>query len=184
MGTPIKNFLAGFIERDQTLSPAFSDQLYEVPVMGDVGPGKQLKFAAAQTRMSQKADHVPFLGLAHGEDLLIFLVIEHPHLRRVLIEHLDFQAGIRQIVMFGQPAAEAFQGSKMCVGGSVDIFFQNMLDVMFDVSGLEVGGINRGKGDKSLNDHFVMDLCARFVTPIITEPSGGCLREEHPCPPL
>ncbi len=184
MGKPVKNFLAGFIEWYQSLPTALAGQVYEVPVMGNVGPGQLLKFVAAQTRMKEKTDHIPFIGLAHSEDLLVFPVIEHPHLRRVLIEHLNFQAGIWQIVIFGQPAAEAFQGGKMCVGGSVDIFFQNMLDITFDVLGLEVGGINRGKGDKSFDDHFIMDLCARFMTPIIAEPSGGCLLEEHPCPPL
>ena len=153
-------------------------------VMDNVGPGKLLKFTAAQTRMKEKTDHIPFLGLAHSEDLLVFSVIEHPHFWRVLIEHLDLQAGIRQIVMFGQPAAEAFQGGKMGIGCSVDIFFQNMLNVTFDVLGLEIGGINRGKDGKSSDDHSVVDLCARFVTPVITEPSDGCLREEHPCPPL
>ena len=141
--------------------------------MSDVFPGKLLKFAAAQTRMGQKKDHVPFFWFANAEDLLVFLVIEHPHLRRVLIEHLDFQACVRQIVMFGQPAAEAFQGGEMCVGRSVDIFFQDVVDVTIDMFGLEVGGINRGKFSEPSDNHFVMDLCARFVTSIITEPFDG-----------
>lgn len=165
--------MAGFVQRDYAKAAALADQLYEMPVMGDVGPGQLLKFAAAQTRMKEKADHVPFLWLADSEDHLVFLVIEHPHLRRVLIEHLDLQTGVRQIVMFGQPAAEAFQGGQMCIGRSVDIFFQDMLDIVFDVYGLEIGGINRGKSGKSFDDHSVMDLCARFVTLIITEPSGS-----------
>ncbi len=134
--------------------------------------------------MSEEADRIPFFRLADSKDLLIFPVIEHSHFRRVLIEHLNILAWIGNIVMFGQPAAEAFQGGKMGVGGSVDVFFQDMLDVAIDVFGLEVGGVNRCKGDKSFDDHFVMDLRARCVTPIITEPSCDCLIEWHPCPPL
>jgi len=134
--------------------------------------------------MEKEKYYVPFLWIANAEDLLVFLVIEHPHLRRVLIEHLNLQAGIRQIVMFGQPAAETFQGRKMCIGRPVDIFFQNMLEVALDVYGLEVGDVSRGKFGEPSDNHSVMDLCAKFVTPIITEPSDGCLREEHPCPPL
>lgn len=104
----VQNCLAGFIEWDQSLSAAFSDQLYEALVIGDVVPGKMPKFTAAQTRMSQKADHVMFRRVADGKDLLVFLVVENPHVRRVLIEQVDLQAGIRHIIMSGQPAAEAF----------------------------------------------------------------------------
>lgn len=113
LGTVGQNFLAGFIEWDLTLSAALANQLYETSVMGDVGPGQLLKFAASQASMGQELDHVQFLRLADSKDLLIFLVIEYPHFWWVLMEHLDLQAGIRQIIMFGQPAAETFQGSKV-----------------------------------------------------------------------
>ena len=150
-------------------------------VIIDVVPGQLLKFAAAQTRMKEKKDHIPFIWFAHSEDLLIFLVIEHPHFWRVLVKHLDLQTGIWQIVMFSQPAAKAFQGSQMCVGRSVDIFLQNVVDVTVYVFDIEVGDINRGKFGKTTDDHFIMDLCAMFITPDISEPFGGCLREKRPC---
>lgn len=104
--------------------------------MGYVLPGQLPKFAAAQASMSDEAYYIPFLRFADSEDLLVFLVIEHPHFRRVLIEHLDFEAGIGHIVMFGQPAAEAFQDRKVGIGCSVDVFFQDVLDIMLDVFGL------------------------------------------------
>ena len=126
------------------------------------------KFAGTQTRIKEKADHVPFFWFADRDDHLVFLVIEHPHLRRVLIEHLDLQAGVRHIVMCGQPAAETFQGSKMCITRPVDPFLQKVVDVTVDVFGLDVGGINRGKGRKSADDHSVMVLCTRFITPNVS----------------
>lgn len=159
--------MAGFVERDHAKAAAFSSQLYEASIMGDIVPGQLLKFASAQTGMKKKADHVPFLGLAHGEDLLVFPVVEHPHLRRVLVQRLDLQAGIGQIVIFGKPAAEAFQGHKMCVARTIFVFLQNGVDVNFDMLGLEVGGMNRGKFGKPVDNHFIMDLGARFVTSIV-----------------
>lgn len=72
----------------------------------------------------------------------------------------------------------------MCIGRSVDIFLQNVVDVTIDMFDLEVGDVNRGKGSKSFDDHSVMDLCARFIAPDISEPSVGCFREERPCSPL
>lgn len=143
-----------------------------------------LKFAAAQTCRKKKTDHIPFLWLAYNEDLLIFPIIEHPYLRRVLIEHLDIPAGVRQIIMFAQPAAEAFQGGKMCVGRPVGIFFKDVLDITFYVFGFEIVTANRGKDGKSFYDHLVMNLCARLIATIITEPSDDCFCEEHPCSPL
>ena len=145
--------------------------------MGNVLPGQLPEFAAAQTGMSQKTDHIPFFWFADSEDLLVFQVIDYSHFRRVLIEHLDIEAWVWQLVMFGQPAAKAFQGSEVSVGCSVDIFLQNVVDVTIDVFGLEIGGINRGKGSKSFDDHFVMNLCARLITMNITKPPGGCLLE-------
>ena len=102
--------MAGFVERNQAPTSAFTGQLYEASVVRDIVPGQMLKFAAAQTRMSQKTDHVLFIWFADSEDLLVFLVVEHPHFWRVLIEHLDLQAGIRQDVMFGHVSAETFDG--------------------------------------------------------------------------
>jgi len=132
-----------------------------------------LEFAASQACVGQKEDYVPLLWFADSEDLLVFFVIEHPHLRRVLVEHLDIKAWVRQVVIFGQPAAAAFQGGQMCVGRSVDIIFQDMLDIMFDVFGFEISDIDRGKFSEPFDDHAVMDLCAEFVTPVIAEPSDG-----------
>ena len=70
--------------------------------------------------------------------------------------------------MFGQPAAEAFQGNKMCIGRSVGKFIlQDAPDVTFDVYGLDIGNVKRGKFGKPANNHSVMDLGAGFVTEII-----------------
>jgi len=148
------------------LTTALDDhQLNEAPVIRDVVPGKMLKFADAQTRVSQKNDYVPLLWLADIQDLLIFLVIKHPHFGRVLSEHLDFEGWIRDIVIFGQPAAETFQNCKMGVCCPVFIIiFQNMCDVIIDMFGLEIGSINRGKFGEPSDNHFVMDLSSWFKT--------------------
>lgn len=38
-----------------------------------------------------------------------------------------------------------------------------MLDIVFDMFGLEVGGADWSKGGKSSEDHSVMNLCAEFI---------------------
>ena len=173
MERSIKNCPTGPIERNQSLPASLSGKFYEAPVVCDVVPGQLPKFAAAQASVVKKLDHIPFFWFANVEDLLIFLVIEHPHFRRVLIEHLDVLAWIGNIVMFGQPAAEAFQGREVGIGCSVDIFLQNMVDIIIDMFGFEIGGIGWCKFGETSDNHSIVDLCADFITPVITEPSAG-----------
>ena len=86
--------------------------------------------------------------------------------------------------MCGQPAAETFQDSEMCIGRPVDIFLQNVVDVGIDMSGVEFIDVERGKGRKTVEHHSVMDLCTGLITANVIEPSGGCFCEELPCSPL
>ena len=125
--------MAGFIEWDQAPPSAFTDQLYEASVVRDIVPGKLLKFAAAQARMGQKADYIPFFWFADSEDILVFLLTEYPHFWRVLIEHLELQTGIRHIVMFGHVSAEAFQSCQVCIGRPICPALYYVIDVYLDV---------------------------------------------------